>query len=143
VKPDDFGATRIGHCGVSGRSKIARYILSFRGSTLSPHRRGNERLPPAQARFARHFEFREWTPDNHRRHSRFLALREDKKQRRFGADAATVELDALPASEFRKRVESAVAGLIDYDLWNRQLTVQQLELNCIAEFAERMKSLPQ
>jgi hypothetical protein len=64
-------------------------------------------------------------------------------QRRFGEDAATVELDALPASELRKRVESAVAGLIDYDLWNRQLTVQQLELNCIAEFAERMKSLPQ
>jgi hypothetical protein len=25
------------------------------------------------------FEFTEWTPDNHLRHSRFLALREDKK----------------------------------------------------------------
>jgi ATP-dependent DNA ligase len=25
------------------------------------------------------FEFREWTPDNHLRHSRFVALREDKK----------------------------------------------------------------
>src|SRR6185437_12455265 len=24
------------------------------------------------------FEFREWTPDNHLRHSRFVALREDK-----------------------------------------------------------------
>ena len=25
------------------------------------------------------FEFREWTPDNHVRHSRFVALRDDKK----------------------------------------------------------------
>jgi hypothetical protein len=25
------------------------------------------------------FEFREWTPDNHLRHSRFVALRDDKK----------------------------------------------------------------
>ena len=27
------------------------------------------------------FEFVEWTPDNHLRHSRFVALREDKKPR--------------------------------------------------------------
>ena len=27
------------------------------------------------------FEFTEWTPDNHLRHSRFVALREDKKAR--------------------------------------------------------------
>jgi ATP-dependent DNA ligase len=27
------------------------------------------------------FEFVEWTPDNHLRHSRFVALREDKKAR--------------------------------------------------------------
>jgi ATP-dependent DNA ligase len=25
------------------------------------------------------FEFTEWTPDNHLRHSRFIALRDDKK----------------------------------------------------------------
>ena len=25
------------------------------------------------------FEFLEWTPDNHLRHSRFMGLREDKK----------------------------------------------------------------
>jgi bifunctional non-homologous end joining protein LigD len=25
------------------------------------------------------FEFAEWTPDNHLRHSRFVALRDDKK----------------------------------------------------------------
>jgi ATP-dependent DNA ligase len=27
------------------------------------------------------FEFVEWTPDNHLRHSRFIALREDKNPR--------------------------------------------------------------
>ena len=27
------------------------------------------------------FEFVEWTPDNHLRHSKFVALREDKKAR--------------------------------------------------------------
>ena len=30
------------------------------------------------------FEFTEWTPDNHLRHSRFVALREDKKARDVG-----------------------------------------------------------
>jgi ATP-dependent DNA ligase len=28
-----------------------------------------------------HFEFREWTPDNHLRHSRFVTLRDDKDPR--------------------------------------------------------------
>ena len=32
------------------------------------------------------FEFTEWTPDNHLRHSRFVALRADKKQQKFGAN---------------------------------------------------------
>jgi hypothetical protein len=64
-------------------------------------------------------------------------------QKRFGADAATVELDALPAAELRQRVDSAVEGLVDQAIWDRQITVQEMELNCIAEFAERMKSLPQ
>jgi hypothetical protein len=64
-------------------------------------------------------------------------------QERFGADAATVELDALPAAELPRRVESAVKGLIDGDIWDRQLAVQEMECKCIAEFAERMKSLPQ
>lgn len=69
--------------------------------------------------------------------------RAESFRRRFGADAATVELDALPASELRRRVDAAVESLVDHALWNRQVMVQQVELNCIAEFAERMKSLPQ
>ncbi len=64
-------------------------------------------------------------------------------RRQFGANAATVELDALPAAELRRRVNSAVESLVDQALWQRQVGVQQVELNCIAEFAERMKSLPQ
>jgi DNA ligase D-like protein (predicted ligase) len=32
------------------------------------------------------FEFVEWTPDNHLRHSRFVALREDKKPREVGRE---------------------------------------------------------
>ena len=64
-------------------------------------------------------------------------------QRRFGADAPTVELDALPASELRRRVETAVGALVDPARWERQIAVQQIELNCILEFAEQMKALPQ
>jgi hypothetical protein len=64
-------------------------------------------------------------------------------RRRFGDNAATAELDALPAAELRRRVNSAVEGLVDHTLWDHQLMVQQVELNCIAEVAEPMKSLPQ
>jgi hypothetical protein len=64
-------------------------------------------------------------------------------RREFGVDAPTVELDALPAAELRRRVDAAVEALVDHSLWERQVQVQQVELNCIAEIAERMKSLPQ
>jgi hypothetical protein len=62
---------------------------------------------------------------------------------RFGPNAPTVELDALPAEELRRRVKQAVSGLIDLELWNRQTDVQEIELKCIVEFAERIRSLPQ
>jgi len=64
-------------------------------------------------------------------------------RRRFGSNAATVELDALPAAELRKRVDKSVRSLIDRERWNRQVAVQQVELNCIADFAERIRNLPQ
>ena len=64
-------------------------------------------------------------------------------RRRFGAKAATVELDALPAVELRRRVEDAVTSLIDFETWERQTAVQEIELASIAHFADTMKNLPQ
>jgi hypothetical protein len=54
-----------------------------------------------------------------------------------------VELDALPVEELRRRVREAIEGLIDVDLWNRQVDVQEVELKCIADFADTVKNLPQ
>jgi hypothetical protein len=62
---------------------------------------------------------------------------------RFGSDAATVELDALPAAALRNRVDDAVSGLVDDQQWRRQTEIQDIELRCIADFADRLKSLPQ
>jgi hypothetical protein len=64
-------------------------------------------------------------------------------KRRFGAKAPTVELDALPVEELRRRVSQAIEDLIDFDLWNRQIAVQQVELKSIADFADHVKNLPQ
>jgi hypothetical protein len=64
-------------------------------------------------------------------------------KKRFGAKAPTVELDALPVAELRQRVRAAVEGLIDVELWDRQVRVQEVELQCIADFADRVKNLPQ
>jgi hypothetical protein len=64
-------------------------------------------------------------------------------QRQFGKKAATVELDALPVSELRRRIRSAIEDLIEPTAWARQVRVQQMELECIAEVAERFKTLPQ
>lgn len=64
-----------------------------------------------------------------------------KKQ--FGTTAPTVELDALPVDELRRRVHAAIEGLIDRESWNRQVCIREVELKCIAEFVERVKTLPQ
>ena len=64
-------------------------------------------------------------------------------RRRFGNNAATVELDALPAAELRKRVETAIENLIDFDLWNRQTELHELEFDAIARVAATIKNLPQ
>jgi hypothetical protein len=64
-------------------------------------------------------------------------------KRRFGSKAPTVELDALPVEELRRRVRDAIVGLIDVGPWNRQVAVQKVELKCIADFADRVKKLPQ
>jgi hypothetical protein len=40
-------------------------------------------------------------------------------------------------------VETAIKELIDCDTWDRQLAIQQVEFNCIADIAAKMKALPQ
>jgi hypothetical protein len=64
-------------------------------------------------------------------------------RKRFGQDASTVELDALPASELRHRIEAAVSELIDKETWSRQVNVQEIETQCIKDFADRVKNLSQ
>jgi len=62
---------------------------------------------------------------------------------RFGENAQTVELDALPVDELRRRITEAVTLLIDRELWQHQIERQEVEFKCIAEFADTMKNLPQ
>jgi hypothetical protein len=64
-------------------------------------------------------------------------------KRRFGPSAPTVELDALPVDVLRARVRKAIDGLIDHERWNRQVAVQEVEMRCIADFADTVKNLPQ
>jgi hypothetical protein len=61
----------------------------------------------------------------------------------FGKNAATVELEALPVAELKHRIDIAIRSLIDFDLWDRQIMVQNVELASIAEIADKMKNLPQ
>jgi hypothetical protein len=64
-------------------------------------------------------------------------------QGRYGHNAPTVELDALPPEELRRRVEHAVRGLIDWERWQHQVEVQEVELQCIVDIANQIKNLPQ
>jgi hypothetical protein len=64
-------------------------------------------------------------------------------KRKFGAGAATVELDALPVEELRRRVRDAIQERIDFELWDRQVAIQEVELKSIADFADTVKNLPQ
>ena len=64
-------------------------------------------------------------------------------QRRFGRQAPTVELDALPVEELRSRVRKAAQELIEVDRWNRQIGIQEVELKCISDFTEQVRTLKQ
>jgi hypothetical protein len=60
---------------------------------------------------------------------------------KYGAGAATVELDALPAVELRDRVEAAIVELIDQRAWNRQVQAEDEERQHINRFAEQFQTL--
>jgi hypothetical protein len=70
-------------------------------------------------------------------------VRAGRFRKKFGRNAKTVELEALPVAELKRRVEEAIEEQIDWELWNRQIVVQNVELRSIADFADRMKNLPQ
>jgi len=55
----------------------------------------------------------------------------------------TVELEALPARELRRRVIEAIREHIDFERWNQQEIVEAAELECIERFADTMKNLKQ
>ncbi len=63
-------------------------------------------------------------------------------RKRFGANARTVELDALPPNELRRRVREAIQSCIDFETWERQQEIQEVELRCIERFADTVKNLP-
>ena len=64
-------------------------------------------------------------------------------EKRFGKKAPTVELDALPVEELRQRVRNAIEGLIDFEPWDRQLAVQDVEFKCIEDLVDTVKNLRQ
>ena len=68
-------------------------------------------------------------------------VRAKRFRKKFGRNAKTVELEALPVAELKRRVEKAIDGLINFELWNHQVMVQDAELTSIADFAERMKAI--
>jgi hypothetical protein len=61
----------------------------------------------------------------------------------LGENAATVELEALPIQGLKRRIEQTVSRLIDFDRWNRQVEIQNVEFASIRNFADTIKNLPQ
>jgi len=47
-----------------------------------------------------------------------------------------VELDALPPTELRRRIEGAVREKLDAELWDRAVMVEQAELMSIREIVK-------
>jgi hypothetical protein len=61
-------------------------------------------------------------------------------RRAYGDEAATVELDALPPDELRRRIDVAIGRLVDHEQWSRDLAVQELEYSTIADIVGRVKA---
>jgi hypothetical protein len=67
--------------------------------------------------------------------------RSRKFKQRHGDDEPTVELDALPVEELRRRVREAVEALINRKRWTRQVAIQEAELESIADLADQWREL--
>jgi hypothetical protein len=57
----------------------------------------------------------------------------------YGDDAATVELDALPVVELRRRVGSAIRELIDQEQWDHEVEIEAVQRASIMEFTETLR----
>jgi hypothetical protein len=68
-------------------------------------------------------------------------VRAKRFREKFGKNAKTVELEALPVAELKRRVEEAIEALIDFTPWNRQVMVENVEMTCIADLAKTMKAI--
>jgi hypothetical protein len=55
----------------------------------------------------------------------------------------TVELEALPVAELRRRLSVQIESLIDRDAWERHQIVEKAETDSIKAFAETWRNLPQ
>jgi len=62
-------------------------------------------------------------------------------EKKYGKGAATVELDALPVEELRRRVEKAIIGEIDFDTWNRQKELQDWEVTQVQEHFAKIENI--
>jgi hypothetical protein len=52
-----------------------------------------------------------------------------------------VELDALPPSELRRRIQKAVMKHVDKQSWERTKWVGAVEKRCIVDFAKKLNNL--
>jgi hypothetical protein len=52
-----------------------------------------------------------------------------------------VELDALPPTELRRRIQKAVESKLDVALWNRAVAIEEVELRSIVETVSRWPGL--
>ena len=60
---------------------------------------------------------------------------------RYGTQ--TVEADALPPDELRRRVKEAVESLIDWETWDRERSTEAVEFDSIRQVVETVKNLLQ
>jgi hypothetical protein len=116
--PSGHGIERDMHSRVQ-RARGIRFEM--RRLAIHPADIGTFRLPPQKIKST---------------DSRAAAFREQ-----FGQAAATVELDALPAHELRRRISDAVTELLDRDRWTRALATQEVEFASIASFGQHMRAI--
>jgi len=69
-------------------------------------------------------------------------LRSKSFKKKYGKKAQTVEVDALPVGELRRRVHNAIVELIDLARWDWQTQKQEKEFKSISDLAAQWRTLP-